>query len=442
MPKITAKLVAALEPEAGDVFVWDSELRGFGIRVYPSGAKKYLVQWKRDGRTRRFGLGSHPLLKTDAARAKALDTLARIERGEDPAEERDARKADRTVAELLDLYLAEGAGHLKAGTRETYASVFRRHVCPLLGDRKLRSLKPADIAKMIDDIGNGRTAGRIEGEAKKHGRVIVRGGRGIAARSSEYLGAVCAWAVGRGMLATNPCAGVKKPKNPTDGALSDHGRVPAARGGAGGGRGRGRQSILRGGRPAAGAHRLQEVGGHDPSVGAGRQGRRGAAAGRLQDGTACRSALAASAGHPGRRSRAPSGSTCSRATAGWSDRATSGSFGSICAAGRKSRRHTSHAAPLAGIDGGDGRSVAVPRRQGTRPFPGRDDRAVCAPRARSRPSRCRAGGPAYRRRNEGNVVPLRRGAAGMTGDVEPRDAPTSGARGHAVERTRGDGATG
>ena len=167
MPKITAKLVAALEPGPVELFVWDSELRGYGVRVYPSGAKKYLVQWKRDGRTRRFGLGSHPLLKADAARAKALDTLARIERGEDPAEERDARKADRTVSELLDLYLAEGAGHLKAGTRETYASVFRRHVCPLLGERKLRSLKPADIAKMIDDIGNGRTARADRGRGEE-----------------------------------------------------------------------------------------------------------------------------------------------------------------------------------------------------------------------------------------------------------------------------------
>jgi hypothetical protein len=44
MPKITAKLVATLEPEKADLFVWDSPLRGYGVRVYPSGAKKYLYQ--------------------------------------------------------------------------------------------------------------------------------------------------------------------------------------------------------------------------------------------------------------------------------------------------------------------------------------------------------------------------------------------------------------
>jgi integrase len=212
VPNITAKLVAAIDPRERDVFVWDTALKGFGVRVYPSGTRKFLVQWKRGGRTRRLVLGSFPLMKVEVARAKALDALARIERGEDPAQERDLRKADITVAELVDLYLTEGAGHLKPSTRETYSSVFRRHVVPLIGTSKLRSLKPAVVAKLIDDISNGRTAGRVEGEAKKRGRVIVRGGRGIAARTREYLGVVCTWAVRRGLLEVNPCQGVRKPR--------------------------------------------------------------------------------------------------------------------------------------------------------------------------------------------------------------------------------------
>jgi hypothetical protein len=57
VPAIAAKLVAALEPEPRDLFVWDSSLKGFSVRVYPSGAKKYLVQWKREGRTRRLCSG-------------------------------------------------------------------------------------------------------------------------------------------------------------------------------------------------------------------------------------------------------------------------------------------------------------------------------------------------------------------------------------------------
>ena len=45
MPKITKRVVDSLKTEAGrDVFAWDSELRGFGIRVKPSGVKSFLIQ--------------------------------------------------------------------------------------------------------------------------------------------------------------------------------------------------------------------------------------------------------------------------------------------------------------------------------------------------------------------------------------------------------------
>ena len=37
MSKITEKLVKSLEPTERDVFKWDSELRGFGVRVNPAG---------------------------------------------------------------------------------------------------------------------------------------------------------------------------------------------------------------------------------------------------------------------------------------------------------------------------------------------------------------------------------------------------------------------
>ncbi|MFO1075134.1 MAG: site-specific integrase [Geminicoccaceae bacterium] len=212
MPTITAKLVAAVEPEERDVFIWDSSLKGFGLRVYPSGTRRFILQWKVDSRTRRLVLGTFPLMKVDAARGKALDALARIERGEDPAAERDQRKADITLSEFLERYLAEGAGHLKPKSIDAYQSVFRRHVMPMLGARKLRTLRPSDIEALIDDVAIGRTARTVEGDAKKRGRIVVRGGRGVASKIGPYLGSAFSWAIRRGWLDNNPCAGVKKIK--------------------------------------------------------------------------------------------------------------------------------------------------------------------------------------------------------------------------------------
>src|SRR5262245_20601978 len=109
MPKITKRLVDGLEPDpAGrDVFCWDSELRGFGIRLKPSGTGAFLIQYRnKDGRTRRLVLGKLGTLTPDEARDLARDHLASVAKGSDPSHERHQRREAKTVAEVCDDYLA------------------------------------------------------------------------------------------------------------------------------------------------------------------------------------------------------------------------------------------------------------------------------------------------------------------------------------------------
>ncbi|SUS06062.1 hypothetical protein DF3PB_2360008 [uncultured Defluviicoccus sp.] len=46
MPKITKRHVESLKGADSDVFTWDDELRGFGVRVKPSGLRSYIVQYR------------------------------------------------------------------------------------------------------------------------------------------------------------------------------------------------------------------------------------------------------------------------------------------------------------------------------------------------------------------------------------------------------------
>ena len=58
MNKLTKRTIDAIKPGAGETFLWDDELRGFGLRVKPSGVKTYVVQYRTDtGRTRRLAIG-------------------------------------------------------------------------------------------------------------------------------------------------------------------------------------------------------------------------------------------------------------------------------------------------------------------------------------------------------------------------------------------------
>src|SRR5688500_5294634 len=104
--KLTKRAADAIRPGERDQFVWDDELRGFGVRVCPSGVRNYLLQWKRAGRPRRLVLGTPGPITCEEARNEARTKLGEITKGHDPADERDARKRDLTLAELLDLYMA------------------------------------------------------------------------------------------------------------------------------------------------------------------------------------------------------------------------------------------------------------------------------------------------------------------------------------------------
>jgi integrase len=210
MAKLTKRVVDGIRPDpAGraDVFAWDSELRGFGVRMKPSGAAAYIVQYRTaEGRTRRLALGKVGTLTPDEARTEAREKLVAAIRGADPSAERQAARASMTIAELCDLYLVEGEVRIKASTLAADRSRIERHVKPLLGRRSVRSLTAEDIERMQLDIAAGKTA-RKRGEGRGG---VTTGGKGVAARTVGMLGTILELARRRRLISMNPARGVDK----------------------------------------------------------------------------------------------------------------------------------------------------------------------------------------------------------------------------------------
>ena len=72
MSRLTKRVVDAAQTTDADVFVWDSELPGFGMRVKKSGAKSFFVQYRnKNGRSRRLTLGRYGILTAEEARTEA-----------------------------------------------------------------------------------------------------------------------------------------------------------------------------------------------------------------------------------------------------------------------------------------------------------------------------------------------------------------------------------
>ncbi len=91
---LSKRIIDRLAVDDKDSVFWDRELPGFGVRVYPSGAKVYVVQTRAFGRSKRVTVGRHGTLTADEARKEAARIITRIKAGESPVPERARCRAD------------------------------------------------------------------------------------------------------------------------------------------------------------------------------------------------------------------------------------------------------------------------------------------------------------------------------------------------------------
>ena len=153
MPKLTKRIIDAVEPRATEFFLWDEGIPGFGLRVMPSGRKSFVVQFRAGRRARRMSLGPSTVLTCDQARTRAITIIAAVKNGDDPAAERDAKRNAATVRELAERFDREHiAVRLKASTAKEYRSNLKRFILPALGRLAVPEITRADVAKFHHDL--------------------------------------------------------------------------------------------------------------------------------------------------------------------------------------------------------------------------------------------------------------------------------------------------
>ncbi|HOV04580.1 MAG TPA: Arm DNA-binding domain-containing protein, partial [Kaistiaceae bacterium] len=174
MAKLTKRSVDAAEVREKDYFIWDDELPGFGLRVFASGKRSYLIQYRAAGRTRRFTIGLHGIWTAETARQEAKVQLGRVAKGDNPSEERQLDHQAITVKELCARYVADlnaglilgkGGRPKKPTTIVTDTGRIERHINPLIGSRRVKDLVKSDINKVLKDIMAGKT--RVSVKTKK-----------------------------------------------------------------------------------------------------------------------------------------------------------------------------------------------------------------------------------------------------------------------------------
>ncbi|HBO2075786.1 TPA: tyrosine-type recombinase/integrase [Pseudomonas aeruginosa] len=221
MAKLTKRVVDAAAAREKDYFIWDDELPGFGLRIFASGRRSYLIQYRAAGRTRRYTIGLHGVWTAETARQEAKVQLGRVAQGDNPSEERLLDHQAVTVKELCTMYLKDleaglilgkGGRPKKATTIVSDTGRIHRHIVPLIGNRRVKDLVKADIAKVLKDIMAGKTAVAVKTK-KLRGKAVVTGGAGTATRTIGLLGGILTYAMEAGIITSNPAHGIRKPKD-------------------------------------------------------------------------------------------------------------------------------------------------------------------------------------------------------------------------------------
>ena len=205
MAKLTKRLVDSLAAEGGDLVVWDAELPGFGVRVKPSGVKSFCIQYRNEqGRSRRVTIGRYGRMTVDEARKEARQKLAKVDRGADPAQEKQAARTDITMKELSNRYMEEYALlHKKPLSVAADERSLRLVILPALGHLPVKGITRADVAKMMH----------------AHKNEPVKANRAFALLS-KALNLAETWGIRPD--ASNPCRHVKKfPERPKQRFLSE-----------------------------------------------------------------------------------------------------------------------------------------------------------------------------------------------------------------------------
>lgn len=216
--KLTKKVVEAAQSEGRDKLVWDNELKGFGLRVFPSGVRKFILQYRLpSGQQRRMVLGTFPVLTAERARELALKHLATVGEGGDPAGDKRALRQAETLAELCDAYMEAMQSGLvlsrrgqpkRALTVYTDKGRIERHIKPVLGHLRAREVTRVDVERFKTAVVTGKTAADVK--TKQRGRARVTGGRGAATRALGLLGSIFQWGISQGLVESNPVRGVRR----------------------------------------------------------------------------------------------------------------------------------------------------------------------------------------------------------------------------------------
>ena len=205
--RLNNKFVDALPP---DQMFWDDDPKaaGFGVRSFGGGAKSFFINYRIEGRQRRFTIGPFPRWSVTAAREEAKELRRQIDRGHDPAGIKRERREAPTVQDLIDRYVAD---HLPKKSTVKMRVSDEMKMLAEIGKHLGKHTKVADVhdgdieamhRKISESIGRSGKPRRVRAN-----RILTVASKMFSLRCGAGKGENAPW---RNAVLGNPCKGIER----------------------------------------------------------------------------------------------------------------------------------------------------------------------------------------------------------------------------------------
>ena len=156
--KLTKRIIEQAQPKEKRFVIWDTEVRGLGLRITPPSTatgddprprKAFILNYRTaDTTQRRMTLGLFGSdLTLEQARKLAQARLSEVAAGADPLTTKKEGREAPTVSRLCDRYLEEHARpHKKPSSLRNDELIINNYVKPKLGGKKLVALDFDEVA--------------------------------------------------------------------------------------------------------------------------------------------------------------------------------------------------------------------------------------------------------------------------------------------------------
>lgn len=191
MPKLTKRFIESIAPDSKKMVKhWDSEIKGFGVIVLPSGRRTYCVQYRNATRTKKMvKVGTHGQITTEEARSLAKKYLSEVTHGYDPAKIRKDNRNLPTMNDLAHDYILNHGEKKRPKSLSEDQKLLKNIILPSLGKEQVVNVSRQDIESLH----------------RKHKQTPYQANRVLALLSKMF-----SLALGWGWRENNPVKGVER----------------------------------------------------------------------------------------------------------------------------------------------------------------------------------------------------------------------------------------